>query len=73
MQLACPAQPVEQHVRHPGVELDQREGRVARIEVGELVGVARHAGAGFLHEVVEGSVVELGEVIGKRHVTGPPG
>ena len=51
---------VQEHVGHPGEQLDERHARVGQVVVGPLRAVARDETFGFVDDVLEPPVVEVG-------------
>ena len=58
-------QAVDEHVGHPGEELDQGDAGVGDVVLGPLRARARDPGAGLVHEILEAAVVELD--LGQAH------
>src|SRR5205823_2557232 len=53
-------QPVDDHLRHPGVELEDGDAGVGGVVVGPLRAVARDQAHGLVHDLLPGAVVEIG-------------
>ena len=52
-------EPVDDHLRHPGIQLEQRDARVRRVVVGPLRAVARDEAHGLVHDLLPRAVVEI--------------
>ena len=60
-----PVQPVDEHVGHPGEELDQGDARIGDVVLGPLGAGPGDAGAGLVDEVLEAAVVQVD--LGQAH------
>ncbi len=57
MEIRYLIEPVEDDVRHPSKQLDQRHARIAHIVIGPLLAVMGNALSGFVNDVLELTVV----------------
>ncbi len=62
---------VDQHLGHPGEELDQRHARVADVMVGPLRAVLRDHALGLIHEILEAAIIKVDRR--QRHGYSSPG
>ena len=52
-------EPVDDHLGHPRVELEQGDSRIRRVVVGPLRAVARDEAHGLVHDLLPRAVVEI--------------